>query len=116
MTELFELLKMPIPSIAGILILWALAERTGLPITRIVSSMLKLNGHKKEESVPEWAAQLKTHFNDTTTSLLQKLVDKSEKSCAKLDTIIRNQEEDKDDSEEWRRESRETMRDLMRKV
>jgi hypothetical protein len=44
---------------------------------------------------PEWAQQLQLHFNDTTSTLLQKIVDgvdklddRGEKQCKKLDDII----------------------------
>lgn len=69
-----------------------------------------------EEKTPTWAKQLKEHYNDETTELLKKLVDRSEGQCKKLDTLIAGQKEAKEDDSEWRRECREAMRDIIRKV
>lgn len=71
------------------------------------------NGHAKSaEDPPPWARQLQEHFNDTTTHLLQKIVDKSTTQCQKLDKIIGFHEDSKEDDFEWRREMRDFMRDI----
>ena len=121
MNELLELLKMPIPSLAGLMLLWIVAERAGLPITKIFSSLLKLNG-KKENGVPEGAQELKEHFNDETSIILKeirdgvkKLDERGETACKKMDKVVSLLEDSKENDIEWRRESREFMRDVIKR-
>lgn len=56
------------------------------------------NGEKKYE-IPDWAQKLTMHFNEETTEILrdirngiEKLDDRGEKSCRKLDAIINHHE------------------------
>lgn len=73
-------------------------------------------------SPPKWADQLINQVNHTQTDILEriakgieKLDTRSENQCRKLDSLIRNQDDAKDDDQEWRRESREFWRDLLKK-
>ena len=73
------------PSAAILFFLW----RAGL---------VKFKGENGKE-MPDWAKDLTTHFNETTSQLLEriaegidKLDDRGEKSCRKLDQIISHHE------------------------
>ena len=83
MTDLLTLLQMPIPSLAGLVMLWVVAEKLGLPVTKMFSSLLNLNGKKDE--TPLWAASLTAHFNEETTTKLDAILSKQDamKDCLK---------------------------------
>ena len=132
MNELLELLKMPIPSMAGLILLWIVAERAGLPLTSIFKSLLNLNGNKDiirnyDDGKPitgirELNARmisLELHLNEETTPILgeiseklKHIADRSENQCKKLDHLIESQKEFKENDVEWRHEVREIMRNL----
>lgn len=83
MTELITFLQMPLPSLGGLLLLWIIAEKAGIPITKLFSSLLNIK--KKDDEVPAWAAKLTAHFNDETTEKLDRMLFKQDalKDCVK---------------------------------
>ena len=67
------------------------------------AGIIKLKGENGKENgkeeVPEWAQQLQLHFNDTTSEFLKRIADgiekldeRSEGQCRKLDNIIQHHE------------------------
>src|SRR3990167_7185540 len=101
MNELLQLLQMPIPSIAGILALWIVAERMGLPISSLFSKLLRLNGNNTK--VPDWAENLIHQVNHTQTEVLERIARgieqlerRSELHCKKLDKLIMHNDEVKE--------------------
>ena len=73
----------------------------------------------EEGVVPPWAIRLQQHFNDETSIILKeirdgvkKLDERGEMQCKKMDKVVSLLEDSKEDDIEWRRESREFMREI----
>lgn len=89
----------------------------------IFPKLWKSNEEETEkEEIPTWALRLQQHFNDETSIILKeirdgvhKLDERGEKSCQKSDKILSVLMDAHDDDVEWRHESREFMRDLIKK-
>lgn len=67
------ILNIPILQAFGVVLIVGLAERVGIPVVSTFKSLLKINGNGAKET-PEWALQLKQHYNDDTTALLARIV------------------------------------------
>ena len=68
--DLSTILDVPILQALGVVLLIALCERVGIPIISILKSIMKINGNN---NVPEWAQELKKHFNEDTTQYLKSI-------------------------------------------
>ena len=117
------ILNIPILQALGVVTVIAIAERAGLPLVSMLKSLLKINGKSGEEETPQWAQDLKTHYNEDTTVILQSIKEtlatgftnidnKLDIQCKKLDAVVNSQVELREDGKEWRSEAREFMRDI----
>jgi len=113
MEILGPILNTPITQILSLILIWALAERMGLPLTKIVSKALRLNGHGREAKADnEWtrgiAGQtfdeikwLRTHYNDEVTPVLE--------------DILKEMKEHNRNAREFRQESKDYFKEIQNK-
>ena len=91
---------------------------------KIFPKFWKKNGEEAEEKeeVPTWARQLQQHFNDETSFILHEIRDSVKKldehgdvRCDKINKIVIALDNMREDNKDWQQESREFMRDLIKR-
>ena len=95
--DISAILNIPIVQAFGVILLWALAERAGIPVSKTVGNQLSRNSKeikRSEDGTPDWAIRLTAHYNEETTVLLTQVRDKLsdvhdclKKANVKLDNV-----------------------------